>query len=132
MRGSILCEPSLPLLLISTTPVVATIDQDKAIEEDTELVMEDPTTIRKTASIPTASPRWIILRSTTTNPCLATNATGRPRKMIPATTAVNLATNPQVAQSEEVLRLPMSKLNIQEPLVVVQTSPQLAKKPATA
>jgi hypothetical protein len=107
------------LLLTSTTPVAATVDQNNAMEEDVELVMEDPTTIRKTAGIPTASPQYITLRGTTTNLSPATNATRRPRKITPVTTAVNLASNPQVAQSEEEVRPPATKLNMQEPPVAV-------------
>jgi hypothetical protein len=72
--------------------------QNNAMEEDVELGMEDPTTIRKTAGIPTASPQYIILRGTTTNLSPAINATRRPQKIKSITTVVNLATNPQVAQ----------------------------------
>jgi hypothetical protein len=51
--------------------------------------------------------------------------------MIPITIAVNPATDPQIAQSKEEVRLPASKLNMQKPLVAARTSPQIAKKPAT-
>jgi hypothetical protein len=102
------------------------------VEGDVEPAMEDPTSIRKTAGTPTASPRHITLISVSTSPSPATNTTGRHQKMTPATTAVNLATNAQVAQSREEVRPPGRKLNVQEPLVAVRTSPQLAKIPATA
>jgi hypothetical protein len=72
-------------------------DQDNAMEEDMELVVEDPTTIRKTTGILMARPRHIILRCATINPSPATNGTGRPQMIIPVTTVVNPATNPQVA-----------------------------------
>jgi hypothetical protein len=132
MRGSVLCEPSLPPLLTSTTPVAATMDLNNTVEEDAELVAEDHTTIRKTTGAPTASPRRITPRSATTNPSPTTNATMRTRKMTPVTTAVNPATDPQIARLKEEVRLPASKLNAQKPPVAVQTSPQPAKKPATA
>jgi hypothetical protein len=84
-----------------------------------EAAMEDPTIIRKTSGAPTASPQHITLISVSTSPSPATNTTRRPQKMIPTTTAVNLATNPQVAQSREEVRPPRRKLNMQEPLVAV-------------
>jgi hypothetical protein len=92
---------------------------DKAMEGDIELAIEDLTMIRKTAGIPTTSPQHIIPISVSTSPSLAINTTGRPQKMIPTTTAVNLATNPQVVKSREEVRLPGRKLNVQEPLVAV-------------
>jgi hypothetical protein len=52
--------------------------------------------------------------------------------MTPVTTMVNPDTNPQITQSKEEVRLPVSKLNVQKPPVVVRTSPQPAKKPVTA
>jgi hypothetical protein len=81
--------------------------------------MEEYTTTKKTAGVPTASPQHITLRSTTTKPSPTTNATGRPRKMIPITIVVNPATDHQIAQSKEEVRLPVSKLNVQKPLVAV-------------
>jgi hypothetical protein len=102
------------------------------MEGNIEPAMEDPTRIKKTASIPTTSPQHITLISVSTSQSPATNATVRPQKMTPTTTAVNLATNPQVAQSREEVRLTRRKLNVQEPLVAVRTSPQLAKKLALA
>jgi hypothetical protein len=79
--------------------------------------MEEHTTTKKTTGTLTASPQCIILRSVTTNPSPTTNTTGRPQKTTPVTIAVNPATDPQIAQSKEEVRLPTSKLNMQKPLV---------------
>jgi hypothetical protein len=81
--------------------------------------MEEHTTTKKTTDILTASPQCITPRSITTNTSPTTNATGRLWKTIPVTIAVHPATDPQIAQLKEEVRLPASKLNVQKPLVVV-------------
>jgi hypothetical protein len=94
--------------------------------------VEEHITIKKTTGALTASPQHITPRSVTTNASPTTNTTARPQKTIPITIAVNLATDPQIARSKEEVRLPASKLNMQKPLVVAQTSAQMVKTPATA